>query len=251
MIILKTKNEIEKMNIAGDVISGMHEALRDFIKPGITTMEVNDFCETFIRNQGAIPAQIGYEGFPYAICASVNEEICHGFPSDYVLKDNDLLKVDTVVEKDGYMADSCWSYGVGNCNDDVLKLMKITRKAMYLGIEQAVIGNRLGDIGSTIQEYAESNGYSVVREFTGHGIGTNMHEDPMVLHYGKKGRGQRLEEGMVITIEPMINQGKHHLHLADNGWTAVTDDGKYSCQYEHTLAITKEGPRILTKQKGQ
>ncbi|MFR1139036.1 MAG: type I methionyl aminopeptidase, partial [Anaerococcus vaginalis] len=184
MIIIKNKDEIEKMDISGNVISGMHEALREFVKPGLTTMQVNDFCEKFIRSKGAIPAQIGFEGFPYATCCSVNDEICHGYPSDYILKSGDLLKVDTVVELNGWMSDSCWSYAVGQIDEDTQKLMDVTRECLYEGIKLAVIGNRLGDIGAKIQSIAETNGYSVVREFTGHGIGRGMHEDPMVLHYG-------------------------------------------------------------------
>lgn len=250
MIIIKNKAEIEKMDKAGSVVSGMHEALREYIRPGLTTMQVNDFCEDYIRSQGARPVQIGFEGFPYATCCSVNDEICHGFPSNYKLKNGDLLKVDTVVELDGWMGDSCWSYAIGDVDDESKRLMEVTRECLYEGIKEARIGNRLGDIGARIQEIAESNGFSVVREFTGHGIGRDMHEDPMVLHYGKKGRGQRLQEGMVLTIEPMINAGKASLKVDKNMWTARTLDHKNSCQYEHTLAITSDGPRILTKQEG-
>lgn len=251
MITIKSKDEIMKMDKAGDIVIGMHEALRDYIKPGLTTLEIDAFCENFIREHGGIPAQIGYNGYPYATCTSVNDEICHGFPSDYVLKDNDLLTVDTVVELGGYMADSAWSYLVGEGSEENKKLMDITRECLYLGIEQAVVGNRLGDIANAIQTNAEKHGYSVVKEFTGHGIGTSMHEDPQVLHYGKAGRGQRLSEGMVITIEPMINTGHWKSQIDDNGWTARTIDGGISCQYEHTLAITEDGPVILTKQSGE
>lgn len=251
MIIIKTQEEIEKMDRSGDIMSGMHENLRSFIKPGITTMEVNDFCEDYIRSHHAVPAQIGYEGFPYAVCASVNDVICHGFPSDYKLQNGDLLKVDTVIDLDGWMSDSCWSYAVGEVSAEVADLMAVTKECLYKGIEQAIIGNRLGDIGYVIQKIAQEKGYQVVRDFTGHGIGRGLHEDPMVLHYGKKGRGQRLQEGMVITIEPMINQGTWECTIDDDDWTARTLDGKLSCQYEHTLAITKEGPRILTLQKDE
>ena len=246
MIIIKNKDEIEKMDISGNVISGMHEALREYVKPGLTTMQVNDFCEKFIRSKGAIPAQIGYEGFPYATCCSVNDEICHGYPSDYILKSGDLLKVDTVVELNGWMSDSCWSYAVGEIDNETQKLMAITKECLYEGIKLAVIGNRLGDIGAKIQSIAESNGYSVVREFTGHGIGRGMHEDPMVLHYGKEHRGLRLQEGMVLTIEPMINMGNYKVKIKPDGWTVVTSDGKLSAHYENTIAITNEGVEILT-----
>lgn len=251
MIYIKNKNEIEKMRKAAEIVSSMHLKLRDYIKAGISTMEINDFCEDHIRSMGGIPAQIDYNGYPYATCTSVNDEICHGFPTEYILKDGDLITVDTVVEYDGFMGDSAWSYHVGEVDEDIIKLMKTTKECLYLGIEKAVIGNRLGDIGHVIQELAESRGYSVVREFTGHGIGKSMHEDPMVPHYGKAGRGLRLEEGMVITIEPMINTGNWKSKLDSNGWTARTVDRSLSCQYEHTIVITKDGPDILTKQDGE
>ena len=236
---------------SGQIVAQMHKELRDFIKPGITTGEIDKFCEKFIRSQGGIPAQIGYQGYPYATCTSVNDVICHGFPSDQVLKEGDLITVDTVVEYEGFMGDSAWSYKVGEVSEEVNKLMDITKECLYLGIKEAVIGNRLGDIGHVIQQHAEANGFSVVREFTGHGIGRSMHEDPMVLHYGQSGRGQRLQEGMVITIEPMINTGDWRSKIDEDGWTARTKDGSLSCQYEHTLAITKDGPRVLTIQDGE
>lgn len=236
---------------SGQIVAHMHKELRDFIKPGITTGEIDKFCEKFIRSQGGIPAQIGYQGYPYATCTSVNDVICHGFPSDQVLKEGDLITVDTVVEYEGFMGDSAWSYKVGEVSSDVNKLMDITKECLYLGIKEAFIGNRLGDIGHVIQQHAEKNGFSVVREFTGHGIGRSMHEDPMVLHYGQSGRGQRLQEGMVITIEPMINTGDWRSKIDEDGWTARTKDGSLSCQYEHTLAITKDGPRVLTIQDGE
>ena len=236
---------------SGQIVAQMHKELRGFIKPGVTTGEIDKFCEKFIRSQGGIPAQIGYQGYPYATCTSVNDVICHGFPSSQVLKEGDLITVDTVVEYEGFMGDSAWSYKVGQVSDEVNKLMDITKECLYLGIKEAVIGNRLGDIGHVIQQHAEANGYSVVREFTGHGIGRSMHEDPMVLHYGQSGRGLRLQEGMVITIEPMINTGDWRSKIDDDGWTARTKDGSLSCQYEHTFAITKDGPRVLTIQDGE
>lgn len=251
MIIIKTEQEIQKMKEAGDILVEVHHQLRDFIKPGVTTMEIDEFVDELIQSLGGTAEQKGYQGYPYATCTSVNDEICHGFPSDYVLKEGDLITVDMVINKDGYLADSAWSYAVGEASEEVKNLMDVTREAMYKGIEQAVIGNRLGDIGHAIQSYTESHGYSVVREFVGHGIGKNMHEDPQVLHYGTAGRGMRLQEGMVFTIEPMINVGDWKMKLDDNGWTARTVDGSLSCQYEHTLAITKDGPLILTKQEGE
>ncbi|WP_322627286.1 type I methionyl aminopeptidase [Aedoeadaptatus coxii] len=248
MIIIKTKQEIEKMQIAADLLVKVHRALRDEVKPGVTTLELDRFVEKFITDRGGYPEQKGYQGFPYSICASVNDEICHGFPTDRKLKDGDLLTIDMVVNVDGYLADSAWSYAVGNISDEAKKLMDVTKECLYRSIALVKPGVRLGDIGHVIQTYAEANGFSVVRDFVGHGIGTNMHEDPQVLHYGKPGRGIRLEEGMVFTIEPMINAGDWPIKMDDNGWTARTRDGSLSCQYEHTLAVTADGVIVLTEQ---
>ncbi|MCZ0717291.1 type I methionyl aminopeptidase [Aerococcus kribbianus] len=250
MITLKSSRELDGMERAGALLASIHEQLRDYIQVGITTADIDAFVEDKIRQAGAIPEQIGYEGYEFATCTSVNDEICHGFPDkNTILKSGDLVGVDTVLSLDGYMADSCWSYVVGQSNEELDHLMAVTKKAMYLGIEQAVVGNRIGDIGHAIQEYVESEGLSVVKEFVGHGIQPTMHEDPSVPHYGNAGRGQRLREGMTITIEPMVNTGAWQSKMDDNGWTARTIDGGLSCQFEHTLAITKEGPRIFTKQK--
>ena len=248
MIIIKPEDEIKKMQVAGKVLSDVHHKLRDFIKPGVKTIEIDRFVENYLKERGAYPEQKGYEGYPYSVCASVNDEICHGFPTEYELKDGDIITVDMVVNVDGWLADSAWSYEVGNVSPEAKKLLQVTREAMYKGIEKAVIGNRLGDIGAAVQKHAEDNGYSVVREFVGHGIGQEMHEDPQVLHYGKPGRGLRIQEGMVFTIEPMINMGKKELTIDDNGWTARTKDGSLSAQYEHQIAITKDGPIIITDQ---
>lgn len=249
MITLKSPREIEAMKESGKILAGIHVALRDFIKPGITTMEINNFVQNKIEEAGAIPEQIGFEGYEFATCTSVNDEICHGFPlKKEVLKDGDLIKVDTVVNYKGAMADSCWSYVVGEPNDQVKHLMEVTKKALYLGIEQAIPGNRIGDIGHAIQTYVEGEGFSVVREFIGHGIGPTMHENPSVPHYGEAGRGLRLKEGMTITIEPMVNTGTWKSKMDKNGWTARTKDASLSCQFEHTIAITKEGPVITTEQ---
>ncbi|MBL7575599.1 methionyl aminopeptidase [Peptoniphilus asaccharolyticus DSM 20463] len=248
MIVIKTKDEIKKMQVAGKLLAEVHHNLREQIKPGVKTIELDRFVEKFLKDRGAYPEQKGYQGYPYSICASVNDEICHGFPGEYVLKDGDIITVDMVVNVDGWLADSAWSYTVGNVSDEAQKLLDVTRECMYKGIEKAVIGNRLGDIGHAIQTYAEENGYSVVREFVGHGIGRDMHEDPQVLHYGKPGRGTRIQEGMVFTVEPMINMGRHELTLDDNGWTARTLDHSLSAQYEHQIAITEDGPIIITDQ---
>lgn len=248
MIIIKTMEEIEKMKKAGELLADVHKEIGKLIKPGISTMEIDRFVEDYLEQRGAIPEQKGYHGYPYATCASINDEICHGFPREEKLKEGDILAIDMVVRLDGWLADSAWSYTVGEVSEEAQKLLDVTRRSLYLGIEKALPGNRLGDIGDAIQKYVESNGFSVVRDFVGHGIGKNMHEDPQVPHYGKPGRGVRLMEGMVFTIEPMVNAGEYSLTLDDNKWTARTADGSMSAQYEHTIAITKDGAIILTDQ---
>lgn len=251
MITRKSPREIEQMNKSGDVLAQIHERLRDFIKPGVSGTDINNFVMDIIDEHGATAEQIGYQGYEYATCVSVNDEICHGFPRDEKLKGGDLVKVDMVINLDGGLSDSCWSYVVGEGSDQVNHLMKVTKEALYRGIEQAKVGNRIGDIGAAIQEYVESEDLSVVREFVGHGIGPTLHEAPSIPHYGEAGTGKRLKEGMVITIEPMVNTGTWKSKMDDNGWTARTQDGGLSCQYEHTVAITKDGPLILTGQDGE
>ncbi len=248
MIILKTEEEIMKMKEAGKILASVHKEIKKMIKPGVTTLEIDTMVEEYLLAHGASPEQKGYYDYPYATCASVNDEICHGFPRNEPLKEGDIVTIDMVVNLDGWLADSAWSYGVGEISDQAQKLLDDTKKALYLGIAQAKAGNRLGDIGHAIQTFAEGEGYSVVRDFVGHGIGKDMHEDPQVAHYGIAGRGQRLMPGMVLTIEPMINIGGYRLKLDDNEWTARTVDGSLSAQYEHTLAITEDGPIILTDQ---
>lgn len=250
MTNIRTKAQIDMMREAGKIVAACHENLRSIIKPGITTMDIDRFVDKFITSHGAKCAQKGYQGYLYASCTSVNDEICHGLPSNYVLKDGDIVKVDMVANKNGWMGDSAWCYAVGNISKEAKSLMDVTKQCLDIGISNAFDGNRLGDIGFYIQSHAEKNGFSVVRDFTGHGIGEDMHEDPAVLHYGQKGRGLRIREGMVFTIEPMINQGDYDLYIdEDNGWTAYTIDGCLSAQYEHTIAITSNGPEILTKQE--
>lgn len=249
MIYLKSEDEILGMKKAGEIVAKTHLAIQKILRPGLTTMQVNDFAEAFMLYKHAIPKQKGYQDFPYALCTSVNDEICHGFPrTDIILEEGDILSIDNVVEYDGFLADSCWSYGIGELSEENQKLMEVTEKAMYLGIEQAVEGKRLGDIGHAIQSYVESEGFSIVRDFVGHGIGRQMHEDPQVLHYGKPGRGKRLLANMVITIEPMVNVGDYHMKLDDNGWVARTRDGSMSCQFEHTLVVRQDKAEILTDQ---
>lgn len=248
MIIIKTEEEIEKMKKAGEILANAHKEIAKMIKPGVSTMDIDRFIEEYLKEHNAYPEQRGYQGYPYATCASVNDEICHGYPREEALKEGDIVAIDMVVNLDGWLADSAWTYPVGKVSDQARDLLDITKEALYKGIEQATIGNRLGDIGHAIQSFVEEEGYSVVRDFVGHGIGKDMHEEPQVPHYGVKGRGRRLLEGMVITIEPMINIGTYRMKMDDNGWTSRTVDGELSAQYEHTLAITKDGPIILTDQ---
>ncbi|GIN58600.1 type I methionyl aminopeptidase [Lederbergia ruris] len=248
MITLKTEREIQLMHEAGKLLAACHKEIAKLIKPGVTTTEIDQFVEKFLADHGATPEQKGYKGYQYATCASVNDEICHGFPRETPLKEGDIVTIDMVVNLNGALADSAWSYAVGEVSEKTKKLLEVTKNALNKGIEQAVIGNRVGDIGHAIQSYVEPQGFSVVREFTGHGIGPTLHEAPQILHYGPAGKGLRLKEGMVITIEPMVNEGVWQSKMDNNGWTARTMDGKRSAQYEHTLAITKNGPLILTEQ---
>jgi methionyl aminopeptidase len=248
MIIFKTKQEIQKMQEAGKLLAACHKEIAKLIQPGLTTLAIDKFVEDFLAKHGATAEQKGYMGYPFATCASVNDEICHGFPNDKPLKDGDIVTIDMVVNLDGGLADSAWTHTVGNISNENKRLLEVTKESMYKGIEQAQVGNRLGDIGYAIQSFVEEAGFSVVRDFTGHGIGKSIHEEPTVLHYGKPGKGLRLREGMVITIEPMVNVGTWRCKIDKNGWTARTLDGKRSAQYEHTLAITKDGPLILTEQ---
>lgn len=248
MITLKSEREIDLMQESGNLLARIHVKLRDMIKPGITTKEIDQFVHKEIEAAGAVAAQIGYQDYEFATCVSVNDEICHGFPSNRVLKTGDIVSVDFCVDLNGAISDSCWTYAVGELTEEHQKLLEVTHEAMMKGIEQAVVGNRVGDIGHAIQSYAEKLGYGVVRDFIGHGIGPTIHEEPAVPHYGLAGKGIRLKEGMTITIEPMITMGTWRMEMDDNGWTARTRDGGYCAQYEHSLAITKDGPLLLTNQ---
>ncbi|WP_416829365.1 type I methionyl aminopeptidase [Ectobacillus polymachus] len=248
MITLKTEREITLMHEAGKLLAACHQKLADLIQPGITTKEIDAFVDKFLAQNGAKPEQKGYRGYEYATCASINDEICHGFPRKSPLKEGDIVTVDMVVNLHGGLADSAWSYGVGKISKHASDLLAVTKEALYLGINQAKAGNRIGDIGHAIQSFVEPKGYSVVREFTGHGIGHTIHEDPYIPHYGLPGKGHRLKPGMVITIEPMINIGAWQSKMDSNKWTARTIDGSLSAQYEHTLVITDGDPIILTEQ---
>lgn len=248
MVVLKSEREIHLMHEAGKILASCHKEIRKIIKPGISTLEIDKFVELYLAKWGATPEQKGYQGYQYATCASVNDEICHGFPDNRPLKNGDIVTIDFVVNYKGGLADSAWTHPVGNISEEAKRLLKTAKESMFKGIDQALVDNRLGDIGYAIQSYVENEGFSVVRDFTGHGIGRTMHEDPAVLNYGKPGKGIRLRAGMVITIEPMVNVGSFRCKIARNGWTAKTVDGKLSAQYEHTVAITSNGPFILTEQ---
>lgn len=248
MIDIKSEKEIEYMAAAGKILASCHKEISKMIRPGITTMEIEGFVEEYLKKWGAKAEQKGYRGYPFATCASVNDEVCHGFPNHKPLKEGDIVTIDMVVNLNGWLADSAWSYAVGEISKEAKNLLEITKECLKRGIEKAVVGNRIGDIGHEIQSFAESMGYSVVRDFTGHGIGRIMHDDVVVPHYGRPGKGLRLREGMVITIEPMINIGTYRVTIDKNEWTARTADGSLSAQYEHTIAITNKDPIILTDQ---
>ncbi len=250
MISIKTPEQIEKMRTAGRLTAQVLEALGEVIKPGMTTMEVDQFCEDYIRNTlGAIPGSKGQYGYPYSVNTSINHVVCHGMPSDkQVLKKGDIVNVDITVIHDGFYGDSSKMFCIGEVLPFAKRLVDVTQECLYAGIAIVKPGCTIGDIGHTIQTLANKNGYSVVREYCGHGIGQKMHEDPQVVHYGNPGEGDVLEAGMTFTIEPMINQGKAELkHLERDGWRiAITKDKKLSAQWEHTLLVTPTGVEVLT-----
>ena len=246
MITLKSKREIELLKEAGHIVYLTHQYLRPHIKAGIKTIELNQLAEDFIKSKGATPSFKGYEGFPYTLCISVNDEIVHGFPSDRVLKDGDIISIDIGACYKGYHGDSAWTYTVGNASHDAKYLLEHTEKALYEGIKQAKVGNRIGDISYAVEKYAKEHNLGVVKELVGHGVGTSVHEAPDVPNYGKKGTGPKIRNGMVIAIEPMLTLGSPDIYILDNDWTVVTADESLSAHFEHTIAITDEGVIILT-----
>jgi len=251
-ITIKTPEEIEKMRVAGRLAAEVLEMIEPHVKPGITTDELNTICHDHIVDvQRAIPAPLNYRGFPKSICTSPNHIVCHGIPSDKLLKNGDILNIDITVIKDQYHGDTSRMYSVGDVPPYAQRLAKITQECLYLGIKMVKPGLHLGDIGAAIQAHAENHRYSVVREYCGHGIGKIFHEEPQVLHYGKPGTGIVLEPGMTFTIEPMINAGKRYVRLLGDGWTVITKDRKLSAQWEHTLAVTEDGYEVLTLRKGE
>jgi methionyl aminopeptidase len=247
MIIGKSKKEIEKMRAAGQLTGHVLQQLRQMAEPGISTLEIDRAAEKMIRDAGGLPTFKGYHGFPYSICASVNEQVVHGFPSDYKLKDGDIFSIDCGVTLGGFVGDTATTVPVGKVNADRLKLVRVTEECLDLAIEQCRPGKHLGDIGAAVQQHAEALGYSVVREYVGHGIGRRMHEDPQIPNYGKPGQGPKIKAGYVFAVEPMINLGTHYTKVLADGWTVVTLDGKPSAHAEHTIAITEDGPEVLTR----
>ena len=247
-MIIKTKREVEKIRIAGKLASQVLDMITPYVVSGANTLELNDICHDFILNrQNAIPATLGYRGFPKSICTSVNQVICHGIPNEKkILRNGDILNIDVTVIKDGWFGDTSRMFFVGEPAPHAKRIVEVTRECLYKGIEVVKPGAHLGDIGYAIQKHAEDNYYSVVREYCGHGIGASFHEEPQILHYGNKGVGAEIVEGMTFTIEPMLNAGKATTKLKSDGWTVETKDGRLSAQWEHTIAVTKNSCEILT-----
>lgn len=246
MIYIKSRQEIEIMRKAGKIVAETHELLKEAVRPGVTTKKLDELAEAYIIKRGAIPAFKGYGGFPASVCTSINHEVVHGIPGLKTLEDGDIISIDIGVLYDGYYGDAAKTHGVGQISKQAQKLIDITRQSFYEGIKHAYEGKRLSDISHAIQTYVEEEGFSVVRNYVGHGIGTNMHEEPQVPNYGSPGKGPRLQAGMVLAIEPMINIGTYEVKVLSDGWTVITLDGKYSAHYEHTVAITQGEPEILT-----
>ena len=247
MIILKSQKEIEIMREAGKIVAETHEILRSAITPGISTLELDKIAEENIRKYNAIPSFKGYGGFPGSICASINEEVVHGIPGSKIIKEGDIISIDIGACYKGYHADAAKTHAVGIISEEDRKLIEVTKESFYEGLKFAKLGCRLSDISHAIQTHVEKNNFSVVRDLVGHGVGKQLHEDPQIPNYGSPGKGPKLKEGMVLAIEPMVNAGKFHVKMLGDGWTIVTIDSKKSAHYEHTIAITEDGPLILTR----
>lgn len=246
MIYLKTDEEIELMRESNLIVARTLAELGRNVKEGVSTLHLDAIAEQFIRDNGADPSFLGYEGFPNSICVSVNDQVVHGIPSDYVLKNGDIVSIDCGAVKNGFHGDSCYTFPVGEVSEEAENLLTVAKTSLYKGIEMAKEGCRIGDIGNAIQSFCESSGYSVVREMVGHGVGRSMHEAPKVPHYGKPGRGELLKNGMVIAIEPMVNLGARYVRMENDGWTLRTADGSLSAQYEHTVVVRRGGADILS-----
>ncbi len=246
MITFRTKSEIEKIRRAGQVVAAVLRGLRQMAVPGVTTREMDRYAESMIRVAGAVPTFKGYHGFPASICTSINEQVVHGIPSDKKLTEGDIIGIDCGATLDGYVGDAAITVPVGRVDESSLRLVRAAEISLNLAIDKARVGNRLFDISHAVQAYAEGQGYSVVRDFCGHGVGTRMHEDPQVPNFGKPGTGIRIRTGLVLAIEPMINLGTHEVEVLGDGWTVVTRDHQRSAHFEHTVAVTSEGPVVLT-----
>lgn len=246
MIYLKTDEEVELMRESNLIVARTLAEIGKAIREGITTLQLDAIAESFIRESGAYPSFLGYQGFPNSICVSVNDQVVHGIPSNYVIKNGDIVSVDCGAVKNGFHGDSCYTFAVGEISKEAQRLLQVTKSSLYEGISKAIEGNRLGDVGNAIQRYSESNGCSVVREMSGHGIGRSMHEHPKVPNYGKSGFGELLKNGMVIAIEPMVNLGSRYIRIEGDGWTARTVDGSLSAHYEHTVVVRKGKADILS-----
>ncbi|MBN8237406.1 type I methionyl aminopeptidase [Halobacillus kuroshimensis] len=247
MIICKTPRELDIMREAGRIVALTHQKMKENIRPGITTGELDKIADKFIRSMDAIPSFKGYNGFRGSICASVNEELVHGIPGDRVLNDGDIISIDIGAKYKGYHGDSAWTYPVGTVDEGTLELLRVTEQSLFKGLDEAKPGERLSNISHAIQSYVEPEGFSIVREYVGHGVGQELHEDPQIPHYGPPNKGPRLKPGMVLAVEPMINAGSRHVKTLNDQWTVVTQDGKMCAHFEHTIAITDEGYEILTK----
>jgi len=251
MVYLKTDDEIELLRAANLLVADTLAEIAKVIKPGVTTNQLNSLADTFIRDHHALPTFLGFPNpygsdFPASICTSVNNQVVHGIPNDRPLEEGDIVSVDCGTLLDGFNGDSCYTFAVGEVSDEVRQLMNVTKESLYMGIEQAVVGHRLGDIGNAVQTYCEGYGYGVVREFVGHGIGKEMHEDPQVPNYGRKGNGMLLKDGLCIAIEPMITMGTREIYMQEDKWGIVTRDGKPAAHYEHTVAVRKGKADILS-----
>jgi methionyl aminopeptidase len=247
VIVLKSRAELDQMRVAGEMVAEILELLRERIRPGVTTRELDRLAEAECLKRKARPAFKGYGGFPFTVCASPNDQVVHGFPNEIPLNEGEILSIDFGVVYRGFYGDAAMTIPVGSIDDDKAKLLRITKRSLELGIEAAVIGGRLSDISSAVQTCVEKEGYSVVREFVGHGIGRELHEAPQIPNFGPPGQGPRLKAGMVLAIEPMINMGRPEVKILEDGWTAVTVDGRPSAHFEHTVAVTEDGPEILTR----
>lgn len=245
-IYYKSVEEIALIKESSLILSKTLGEIAKVIAPGATTASLNQLAETYIKDQGATPAFLNYSGFPFSLCISVNDQVVHGFPGDYVMQEGDLVSVDCGVIYQNYYADSAYTFAIGEVSDELKQLMKVTKECLAIGIDKAVVGMRTGDIGFAIQQHAEKHGYGVVKELVGHGVGVKLHEKPEIPNYGKRGTGIKLEEGMVIAIEPMINLGRAGVKFWDDGWTVSTVDGKPSCHYEHTVAVKKGKADVLS-----